>query len=78
MQVFVNTLTGKKITIDVKLSDTVASVKQFIQDTEGIHVDFQNLIYAGKLLKNERTLEDYYVQNNSQLHLLVINKNECR
>ena len=72
MQIFVKTVTGETMTLDVKPGDTIDSVRDDVEEMihvmEGIRPDDQRLIFAGVQLEGG-TLSDYNIQPNSTLYI---------
>lgn len=71
MKIFIKTLTDLIIHLEVTSSDTIKYVKELVYEKEGIPMDQQRLIVAGKQLKNDKTLADYNIQNGGILNLVL-------
>jgi len=71
MQISIKTLTGKTIYLNVKKNESIKKIKSQIQNKEGIPFDKQRLIFSGKQLEDEKTLNNYDVRKESVLHLLL-------
>ena len=77
MQIFVKTTTGKHITLEVEPTDRIEDIKLKIEDKEGVKSCEQTLIFAGKTLEDGNTLQDYSIQKDSTLQLVVISHTHC-
>ena len=71
MQIFIKTLTEKTITVEVKKHDTILKVKKKIKEKEEFKIEEQRLIFAGKLLENDKYVEYYNIQKESTIHLVL-------
>jgi len=71
MQIFVKKLTGKIETFNVNQSDTVKDIKEKIQEKDGVSMNKQRLIFAGKQLEDHRTMEQYNIKKESTVHLML-------
>ena len=71
IQIYIQTLTGKRTTVEALQGDTIMAVKEKIQAIDGIPTDLQRLIYGGKELENIHNLYQYNVQSQETLHLVL-------
>jgi ubiquitin len=71
MRLFIKTLTGRTIELEAESTDTVESLRQKIQDKTQVSDDQKRLICAGKVLEDGRTLEDYNIQTDATVHMVL-------
>lgn len=70
MQLYVQMISGKIITLDVEPSDSILDIKLKLKDKEGIDPELQMLFFAQLLLEDHKTLADYNIQKESSLHMI--------
>jgi ubiquitin len=70
-QIFVKTLTGQTITLDVSDTDKIGDIKKKIQAKQQIPWDQQRLIFSGKELEDNKQVQDYDIDKASTLHLVI-------
>lgn len=71
MQLFVKTMTGKTVSIEVEEGESIEDVKAKISEKEGIPPEQQRLIFGGQQLEDAKTLEDYGVGDDDTFHLVL-------
>ena len=74
MQIFIKTLTGKTLAIDADLKWKVKDLKAQIHTKEGMKVEQQKLVYGGRALADEQTLQSYNITKESTLHVIFVLK----
>ena len=72
MLIFIKSLSGNQITVDIGASVTVEDMKAKILAQEGIPLEHQWLIFAGKHLEDGRTLHEYGIQHDSVIYLIQV------
>ncbi|GMM33100.1 NEDD8 family protein [Saccharomycopsis crataegensis] len=77
MQIVVKTLTGKEVTLEIKPQDTVESVKEIMEEKEGIPPLQQRLVFDGKQLNDAQTMDDAGISEGSILHLVLTLRGGC-
>lgn len=71
MQIYIKTLTGRKQALNFENENTVLEVKQALQEKEGIQVDQIRLIFSGKQLSDEKTLQEFNVTAGGTIHMVL-------
>ena len=76
-QIKVKTLTGKEIEIDIEPDDTVARIKERVEEKEGIPPPQQRLIFGGKQMSDDKKAQDYNIEGGTVLHLVLALRGGC-
>ena len=71
MQIFVKTFDGKVLSLDLEPTATIEGLKAKLEAKYGVRADSQNIVYAGKVLENHKTLAENNIKNDSALYLVI-------
>ncbi|KAL7543922.1 hypothetical protein ACHAXR_013301 [Thalassiosira sp. AJA248-18] len=71
MQLFVKTLTGKTVSIEIEEGESIEDVKAKIAEKEGIPPEQQRIIFGGQQLQDGKTVDDYNIGDDATLHLVL-------
>ncbi|XP_039122193.1 ubiquitin-like [Dioscorea cayenensis subsp. rotundata] len=71
MTIYIRTLTGKSIQLQVENSDTILNIKHKIKEKQDIAIEEQRLVFSGKQLEDDWTLADYQIQSGSTIYLVL-------
>ncbi|KAL6776986.1 UBQ2 [Auxenochlorella protothecoides x Auxenochlorella symbiontica] len=77
MMIKVKTLTGKEIEIDIEPNDSIARIKERVEEREGIPPVQQRLIFAGKQMNDDKLAKEYNIEGGSVLHLVLALRGGC-
>jgi len=77
MNIKVKTLTGKEIEIDIEADDTIARIKERVEEKEGIPPPQQRLIFGGKQMTDDKKASEYNIEGGSVLHLVLALRGGC-
>jgi ubiquitin-like protein Nedd8 len=77
LMVKVKTLTGKEIEVDIEPSDSIARIKERVEEKEGIPPVQQRLIFGGKQMADDKAAREYGVEGGSVLHLVLALRGGC-
>ena len=68
-QIFIKTINGKTITLNIHENVLIAEIKNKIQEKEHIPADQQILTFKGKNMDDDKTPNDYNIQKGDTIHL---------
>jgi len=71
MRVKVKTLTGKEVRIDIEPDDTIMHIKRRVEEVEGIPPEQQRMVFTGKQMADNMTMEECNIEAGSTLHLVL-------